>query len=117
MTLTQRQRRLLEKEADRLMPRLSDYFKSEANRCRWATKADLRRDLQLPTQGPGPDALDVALRRMVSPEDIRTRRKGLRREIHYAWFPWRQLRLPLGVPDSALWPSPPRPNHKKAGSD
>jgi len=105
MSLTERQRRLRNRKAAKLVPQLRDFLESKGNQGRWFTKADLERHFGVCAPGPDPDALDVALGRLVRAKYITTKRRGRTREVCFARFPLRQL--VLGMADSELCPLRP----------
>lgn len=107
MTFTERERRerrlrelqLHHKRAAELACRLSDFLRSEGNLQRWFTRDELETHLGLRTEGIHPYVLDVAFGRLAYLECTTTKQNGPNGERLFRWFPWRQLRLPLGTDD------------------
>lgn len=108
MGLTPRQRRQLTKVVARVLRQLKAFLESEENQDRWFTREELVHHLGLREEDFRLGELDAAFARLASLEGVEVRRKRVRSQSRYAWFPWEQLRLSLGMADSDLWHGVPR---------
>lgn len=87
------------RRAAELASRLSDFLGSEGNRQRWFTRDELESCLGLRTEKIHPYVLDQAFGYLALLECTTTKQDGPNGERLFRWFPWRQLRLPLGTDD------------------
>jgi len=110
MGLTPRQRRQLKRVVARVLPQLKAFLESEENQGRWFTREELVNHLGLREEDFRLGELDAAFARLAHLKGVEARRKRVKSQSRYAWFPWEQLRLPLGMTDSELWHGTPRAN-------
>lgn len=103
MGLTPRQIRQLKKVVARVLPQLKAFLESEESEGRWFTREELVHHLGLREEDFRLGELDAALARLADLEGVETRRKRVRGQSRYAWFPWEQLRLPLGTADHEIF--------------
>lgn len=106
MHLDARQRRELERVVARVLPQLEAFLELDENQCRWFTRQELAHRLGLREEDFSLGELDAAFARLSLLAGVETRQKRTKGQTRYAWFPWRQLQLPLGMADRALWPTP-----------